>query len=107
MASSDAHADNGGVIKLTLYVTIADEHAHELAEQLRVALDEEHDSEVVLEVVDVLAMPDKAIANDVFVTPTLVRDLPTPALRILGDLAQTHSVLLAMQTPGDDHAVIV
>jgi circadian clock protein KaiB len=42
---------------------------------------------VHLEIVDVIAYPDRAILEKIFVTPMLVRLFPLPQRRILGTLA--------------------
>jgi circadian clock protein KaiB len=46
-----------------------------------------------LEVIDVLAWPERALDEDVLVTPTLVKLSPRPARRIVGDLSDSRSVL--------------
>jgi hypothetical protein len=50
----------------------------------------------VLDVVEVLGMPEKALEKDVFATPMLVREVPEPILKLLGDLSKMHSVLAAI-----------
>jgi len=40
-----------------------------------------------IEIVDVFAHPERALAERVLLTPTLVIDLPLPARRIVGDLS--------------------
>ncbi len=49
-----------------------------------------------LNVVEVLGMPEKALEKDVFATPMLVREIPEPVLKLLGDLSKMHSVLAAI-----------
>lgn len=46
-----------------------------------------------LEVVDVFREPQRAMADGVFMTPTLVKLAPSPRRRIVGTLSQTGSVL--------------
>lgn len=46
-----------------------------------------------IEVVDVLREPKRALANSVFMTPTLVRFEPGPVRRIVGTLSETRTVL--------------
>jgi len=50
-----------------------------------------------VEVVDLLERPDRAQADDVFAIPTLVRRLPPPLRKIIGDLSATEKVLVGMQ----------
>lgn len=49
-----------------------------------------------IEVVDVFRQPRRALADGIFMTPTLVRLLPLPARRIVGTLSQTDTVLQAL-----------
>ena len=46
-----------------------------------------------IEVVDVLREPKRALADGIFMTPTLVRFAPAPVRRIVGTLSQTRTVL--------------
>lgn len=46
-----------------------------------------------IEVVDVLREPKRALANGIFMTPTLVRLAPHPMRRIVGTLSKTATVL--------------
>jgi circadian clock protein KaiB len=46
-----------------------------------------------LEVVDLYQQPERASGAHILVTPTLVRDLPQPIRRLVGDLGDTESVL--------------
>lgn len=47
-------------------------------------------------VMDVLKEPKRALADGIFMTPTLIRLAPRPAVRIVGTLSDTHTVLLAL-----------
>jgi len=49
-----------------------------------------------IEIVDVLKEPGRALADSIFMTPTLIKLGPTPKRRIVGTLAQTQTVLLAL-----------
>jgi circadian clock protein KaiB len=49
-----------------------------------------------LEVVDVLEAPEVALADGILVTPTLVKLAPLPACRIVGNLSDVDSVMLAL-----------
>jgi circadian clock protein KaiB len=49
-----------------------------------------------IELVDVFIEPDRALADAVFMTPTLLRIAPAPSLRIVGTLSQTDLVLDAL-----------
>ncbi len=52
-----------------------------------------------LEVVDLSEHPERAAADGVIVTPTLLKLLPLPARRVVGNLSDTDQVLLALASP--------
>jgi circadian clock protein KaiB len=49
-----------------------------------------------IEIVDVFQQPERALAESIFMTPTLVRRSPTPARRVVGTLSQAQPFLQAM-----------
>ena len=49
-----------------------------------------------IEVVDVFKDPKRALADGIFMTPTLIKLAPSPVRRIVGTLSQTQTVLLAL-----------
>ena len=49
-----------------------------------------------IEVVDVFREPKRALADAVFMTPTLVKLAPSPVRTIVGTLSQTQTVLQAL-----------
>jgi CheY-like chemotaxis protein len=84
---------------LTLYVVSLNSETRRLVEQFSVALAKLYDpGHWVLDVVEVLGMPEKALEKDVFATPMLVRDVPEPVLKLLGDLSRVPSVIAAVTT---------
>ncbi len=50
----------------------------------------------VIDVVDVFKEPKRALADGIFMTPTLVITSPAPVKKIVGTLSQTQTVLLAL-----------
>lgn len=57
-----------------------------------------------LNVVEVLSMPEKALEKDVFATPMLVRDVPEPVMRLLGNLSKMPSILVSMTAQNGDRS---
>jgi len=49
-----------------------------------------------IEVVDVLKHPERALADHITMTPTLIRLAPPPLLRIVGTLSQQNRALQAL-----------
>lgn len=53
-----------------------------------------------IEVIDVFREPQRALAEGIFMTPTLVVLTPPPIRRIVGTLSHTQTVLLALGLVG-------
>jgi circadian clock protein KaiB len=51
-----------------------------------------------LEIVDLLEHPKRALADGVIVTPTLLKLLPLPVQRVIGNLSDTNKVLMALSS---------
>ncbi|TRW94903.1 response regulator [Candidatus Methylobacter oryzae] len=84
---------------LTLYVVSLNNETRRLVEQITEALTNLYEpGHWVFDVVEVLGMPEKALEKDVFATPMLVRDMPEPVLKLLGDLSRVPSVIAAITT---------
>lgn len=49
-----------------------------------------------IDVVDVFREPKRALDDGIFMTPTLVKLAPSPALRIVGTLSEVQTVLQAL-----------
>jgi circadian clock protein KaiB len=49
-----------------------------------------------LEVVDISQRPDAVRKEDVIATPTLIKELPKPIRRIIGDLSSKERILIAL-----------
>lgn len=50
-----------------------------------------------LQIVDVLKNPRQAMDYEILATPTLIRVLPPPPKRVIGDLSNRHKVLLGLE----------
>ena len=53
-------------------------------------------NEYSIEIIDLVRNPELARADQIFAIPTLVRNLPTPIKKIIGDLSNTEKVLLGL-----------
>jgi len=63
-----------------------------LAALCRTHLPDRHE----IEIVDVFREAKRALADGIFMTPTLVKLAPAPARKIVGTLSQTQTVLQAL-----------
>jgi CheY-like chemotaxis protein len=91
---------------LTLYVVSLSSETRRLVEQISTILGTIYDPGYwVLDVVEVLGMPEKALEKEIFATPMLVRDLPEPVIKLLGDLSRMSTVMAAITTQASDSGV--
>jgi circadian clock protein KaiB len=51
----------------------------------------------LIEIVDVLEDPQRAIADQVLASPTVVRRLPTPIRKLVGDLSDGDRLVMALE----------
>lgn len=91
---------------LTLYVVSLNDETRHLVDQITTALASYYEpGQWVFDVVEVLGMPEKALEKDVFATPMLVRDVPSPVLKLLGNLSRMSSVMAAITTQSQSTGV--
>ncbi len=50
-----------------------------------------------LEIIDVLEFPEMAETERILATPTLIKSLPLPLRRVIGDLSDKEKVLLGLE----------
>ena len=55
-----------------------------------------------IDVIDLLQHPELALSDEIVAIPTLVRKLPEPVRRIIGDLSSTDRVLVGLQLASGD-----
>lgn len=64
---------------------------------LRRICEEELEGRYELEIIDVLEQPEAAEEARVLATPTLIKRLPPPLRRVIGDLSDKEKVLLGLE----------
>src|SRR6476619_7754008 len=82
---------------LTLYVTGSSPRAKIAIANLDRLCKEELQGEYDLEIVDVLENPQRAEDEKILATPTLIKQLPPPLRRVIGDLSDKDKVLLGLE----------
>jgi circadian clock protein KaiB len=82
--------------RLRLYVTDSTLLSQRAIANLRSLCDRELAGQYEVEVVDVLEDPDAAEENRIMATPTLIRERPEPARRLVGDLSDRATVLATL-----------
>lgn len=81
---------------LKLYVTGKTPRAEKAIANLRRICREELQGQYQLEIIDVLEHPQLAEDEKILATPTLIKRLPPPLRRVIGDLSDTEKVLLGL-----------
>lgn len=90
---------------IKLYVTGQTPRAQAAIDNLRRLCEQELGGRYDLVVIDVLERPQLAEDEKILATPTVVKELPMPIRRIIGDLSDIERVLLGLdlrQVPGAD-----
>jgi circadian clock protein KaiB len=83
--------------ELRLYVAGQTPKSLAAMNNLRRVLDEHVPGEYRIEIVDLLANPRLAKEDQIVAIPTLVRRLPNPVRKIIGDLSDTERTLVGLQ----------
>ena len=81
---------------LKLYVTGRTSRSERAITNLRRICEEELGGHYEMVVIDVLERPQLAEDEKILATPTLIKDLPPPLRRIIGDLSDKEKVLLGL-----------
>jgi circadian clock protein KaiB len=82
--------------RLRLYITGRTAHSNRAIENLRQICESELNGQYEVEVIDVLENPGLAEREKILATPTLVKRLPEPVRKIIGDLSDRERVLLGL-----------
>jgi circadian clock protein KaiB len=83
-------------IQLRLYVAGETPRSITALENLKRICKEHLDGKYTIEVIDLLEKPSLARGDQILAIPTLVRSLPTPIRKIIGDLSNTERVLVGL-----------
>jgi circadian clock protein KaiB len=81
---------------LSLYVAGMTPAARRALSNIKAICEQHLEGRYSLEVIDLLERPALAEGNQIFAVPTLVRQLPEPLRKIIGDLADTGKVLVGL-----------
>lgn len=81
---------------LRLYIAGPTPRSQRALANLQKICDEHFPGKAEIEVIDLLDDPARAHADDILVVPTLIRRLPEPVQRIIGDLSDTERVLVGL-----------
>ncbi len=82
---------------LRLFVTGESSRTTAAISNLRRICENELEGQYDLEIIDVLEHPEVAEDEKILATPTLIKSLPLPLRRVIGDLSDTEKVLLGLE----------
>ena len=83
--------------ELRLYLAGHSPKSVRAVENLRRACEEHLAGRYRIELVDLLENPQLARGDEIIAVPTLVRKLPQPVRKIIGDLSDTEKLLVGLQ----------
>jgi circadian clock protein KaiB len=81
---------------LKLFICGASPRANSAVANLRHICEHDLQGHFTLEIIDVLEQPDLAEESKVLATPTLIKLLPPPLRRIIGDLSDKQKLLVGL-----------
>lgn len=93
--------DPDGMYHLRLYVAGQSPKSVRAVENLRKVCEEHLPGRYEIELVDLVENPQRARGDEIIAVPTLIRKLPEPVRRIIGDLSDTEKVLVGLQLRQD------
>jgi circadian clock protein KaiB len=98
---ANASATEQGHIRLKLYVAGQTPKSVAALSSLKALCDEHLDGKYKLEVIDLLKNPELARGDQILAIPTLVRSLPAPFRKLVGDMSDTERVLVGLDLKRD------
>lgn len=81
---------------LRLYVAGKTARSERAISSLKQLCEQDLAGQYLVEVIDVLADPAAAERQKILATPTVIKELPPPVRRVIGDLSQTEQVLVGL-----------
>ena len=95
--AAEAANDDEGVVELRLYIAGQTRKSIAALANLRRICEEHLAGRYRVEVIHLMEDPQKAQRDQIIAIPTLVRRLPTPLRRIIGDLSNSERVLVGLE----------
>ncbi len=102
---TDSSIPEKSMYRLRLYVAGQTEKSMEAFENLKRIAEEHLKGRYSIEVIDLLKNPQLAEGDQILAIPTLVRKLPPPMRKIIGDLSNTQRVLVGLDIISDRNKV--
>ncbi len=81
---------------LRLYITGMTPNSKRAVENVKRICEEHLAGRYELEVIDIYQQPSLAVGEQIIAAPTLIKKLPTPLKKLIGDMSNTEKVLLGL-----------
>ena len=81
---------------LKLYITGMTRRSQEALRNIKKIMNENFGDNYELEVIDIYQQPTLARGDQIIAVPTLIKKLPTPLRRLIGDLSQEDRIILGL-----------
>jgi circadian clock protein KaiB len=93
---SSTQSDRGDFWQLRLYIAGLSPNSVAAITNLKKICEEQLQGRYRIEVIDLLEKPQLAKGDQIIAIPTLVRRLPPPVKKIIGNLSKTESVIVGL-----------
>jgi circadian clock protein KaiB len=90
------HADAIQHYQLRLYITGTTPRSSQAISNIRALCDEFLPGHYDLEVIDIYQQPTEAAKEQIIAAPTLIKELPIPPKRLIGDLSNRDKVMVGL-----------
>ncbi len=87
---------NTPALELRLYIAGKTTKSVNALNNLRTYCEKHMKDQYIIEVIDLLVQPQLAEGDQIFAVPTLVRKVPEPIRKIIGDLSNEEKVLVGL-----------
>ncbi len=81
---------------LKLYITGMTARSQQALRNIKKIIEENPDNNFDLEVIDIYQQPTLAKGDQIIAVPTLIKKLPAPLRRLIGDLSQEDRIILGL-----------
>ncbi len=97
MNPSEADLPDDGIWHLRLYVADGSPKSLRALANLQTLCEEHLAGRYEIEIIDLVKNPELARSDDILAIPTLVRRLPEPLRKVIGDLSNAERVLVGLR----------
>jgi circadian clock protein KaiB len=97
MASKHARPHPADSFRMKLYVTGTTPVSTRAVVNIRKLCEKYLDGRYELEVIDISRHPERAKQNQLVAAPTLVKELPLPPRRFIGDMSTTERLIVGLE----------